>query len=160
MKDKIILITGAGSGIGKALCLSLHHENQLIVIGRDQKKLDEIKSKDKQHIDPYICDIADADQVNLTYQKIASKYGHIDILINNAGMSDARPFSDYDYSKIKKILDINILGTIYFTKVFLPLVLKKVERLQTLVVCLVTLHTPFIAFILHQNLQLRVFQML
>lgn len=125
MKDKIILITGAGSGIGKALCLSLHHENQLIVIGRDQKKLNEIKSTDNERIDTYICDIAEEEQVNLTYQKIASKYGHINILINNAGISDARPFTDYEYSKMKKILDINVLGTIYFTKVFLPLVLKK-----------------------------------
>ena len=124
MQNKTILITGAGSGIGKSLAQMLEKDNKLILIGRDQQKLQNIKDKNPDHIDFYICDIANPQHIDETFKTISEKFDGIDVLINNAGISDARPFMDYRYEKIKKIFDINVTGTIYLTKTFLPLVLK------------------------------------
>jgi short-subunit dehydrogenase len=124
VKNKTILITGAGSGIGKEISHLLENNNKLILIGRNLEKLQKIKSRNPEHIDIYVCDISNTTNIETTFQKISSLYSGIDVLINNAGISDARPFLNYTYEKIKKIFDINVTGTIYFTKTFLPLVLK------------------------------------
>ncbi len=128
MKDKVVVITGASSGIGKSLAYEFaNHGSKVVMAARSEDKLAEIK-KDiiKKGGDAIfiVTDVAiEADCRNLIDSTIA-KYSKIDILINNAGISMRALFEDADLSVIKKLMDVNFWGTVYCTKCALPQILK------------------------------------
>ena len=124
MKDKVVIITGASSGIGKALAFSFGNERAKIVItGRKEAPLLEVSNElSKLGIDnlAIISDVSiENDNVEMV-KKTIEKYGKIDILINNAGISMRAMFEDCDVSVIKTLMDINFYGTVYATKYALP----------------------------------------
>jgi dehydrogenase/reductase SDR family member 7B len=124
MKNKVVIITGASSGIGKALAFAFGQEGAKIVItGRKKEPLFEVsEALINQGIDnlPIVSDVSieadNADVINKTIEK----YGKIDVLINNAGISMRSMFEDCDIDVIKKVMDINFYGTVYATKCALP----------------------------------------
>jgi dehydrogenase/reductase SDR family member 7B len=124
MKNKVVIITGASSGIGKALAFSFGQEGSKIVItGRTEAPLLEVsQALSKAGIDnlAIVSDVSieqdNIDVVNKTIQK----YGKIDVLINNAGISMRSMFEDCDLKVIKSLMDINFWGTVYATKYALP----------------------------------------
>jgi short-subunit dehydrogenase len=125
VKDKVVIITGGSSGIGKACAKVFGSEGAKIVItGRDLSKL-KSASGELQGIDHIVIQ-ADAaeeeDNIKMVQQTIAH-YGRIDILINNAGMSMRAMFEDLDLNVFKKIMDINFYGTVFATKYCLPHIL-------------------------------------
>ena len=120
LKNKNIIITGAGEGIGKELALKLSLHNNIILIGRNIKKIEDLKNK--LNLNNHLtvqCDIAVKENLEKAYNEIVNKYKSIDILINNAGMSSAKKFNEYTDEEIEKVLDINIKGTILITKKFI-----------------------------------------
>ena len=124
MKDKVIIITGASSGIGKALAFAFGQEGAKIVItGRKKEALFEVSGELTQKgIDnlPIVSDVSiEADNEDVVNKTIA-KYGKIDVLVNNAGISMRSMFEDCDLEVIKKVMDINFYGTVYATKYALP----------------------------------------
>jgi len=124
MKDKVVIITGASSGIGKALAFSFGHEGAKIVItGRKEAPLLEVSHElSTLGIDnlPIVSDVSiEADNAEMV-KKTIEKYGKIDILINNAGISMRSMFEDCDLNVIKTLMDINFYGTVYATKYALP----------------------------------------
>jgi dehydrogenase/reductase SDR family member 7B len=124
MKDKVVIITGASSGIGKALAFSFGREGSKIVItGRKEVPLMEVSQElTKSGIDnlAIVSDVSieqdNIDVINKTIQK----FGKIDILINNAGISMRSMFEDCDLKVIKSLMDINFWGTVFATKYALP----------------------------------------
>lgn len=126
MNEKIVVITGASSGIGKALTyeyaaqgaklvLAARHEDQLIAI-KDDLIGNEIL--------PVVTDVSqEADCKRLIDEAIA-RFGKIDVLINNAGISMRAMFEDLDLSVIHRLMDVNFWGTVYCTKYALPYLLK------------------------------------
>ena len=128
MKDKIVVITGASSGIGKALSGNFAKRGAKIVIAaRSEDKLNQIKV-DLEKSAPYVlavkADVSrDADCQNLI-QKTIEKFGGLDILINNAGISMRAIFEHTDLSVIRQLMDVNFWGTVYCTKFALPHLLK------------------------------------
>jgi dehydrogenase/reductase SDR family member 7B len=124
MIDKVVIITGASSGIGKALAFSFGKEGAKIVItGRKREPLMEVSNElSKIGIDnlPIISDVSiKSDNIDVV-NKTVEKYGKIDILINNAGISMRSMFEDCEVDVIKKVMDINFYGTVYATKYALP----------------------------------------
>lgn len=124
MKDKVVIITGASSGIGKALAFSFGNEGAKIVItGRKKAPLMEVSQElTTLGIDnlAIVSDVSiEADNAEMV-QKTIEKYGKIDILINNAGISMRAMFEDCDLNVIKTLMDINFYGTVYATKYALP----------------------------------------
>jgi dehydrogenase/reductase SDR family member 7B len=120
MKDKVIIITGASSGIGKALAFSFGREGAKIVItGRKEAPLLEVsQALTEAGIDnlAIVSDVSiEADNVDMV-NKTIQKYGKIDVLINNAGISMRSMFEDCDLKVIKSVMDINFWGTVYATK--------------------------------------------
>jgi len=128
MKDKVVIITGASSGIGKALALNFASKKAVVVLAaRSFEKLEQIE-KDIQNVAKEVfvikTDVSlESDCKNLVEQTI-EKFGKIDILINNAGISMRALFEDTELSVIKKLMDINFWGTVYCTKYALPFLLK------------------------------------
>jgi dehydrogenase/reductase SDR family member 7B len=124
MKDKVVIITGASSGIGKALAFSFGQEGAKIVItGRKEAPLMEVSQElTKAGIDnlAFVSDVSiEADNIKMV-EKTIEKYGKIDVLINNAGISMRSMFADCNLNVIKSLMDINFWGTVYATKYALP----------------------------------------
>lgn len=127
-KDKVVIITGASSGIGLALAKEFSKKGaKLVLAARNIEKLNEIKAElsvDNKFIEIFKTDVSiEADCENLIIQAIR-KFNQIDILINNAGISMRALFADTNLDVLKRLMDINFWGTVYCTKYALPYVLK------------------------------------
>ena len=126
MKEKVIIITGASSGIGKALAFAFGSEGAKVVItGRKEAALKEVSQElSAESIDNlYIVgDVSIEKDNEKMVQETIKKYGKIDVLINNAGISMRGMFADIDVSVLKSVMDINFYGTVYATKYALPFI--------------------------------------
>ncbi len=128
MKDKVVIITGASSGIGKALAENFAERNAKIVLAaRSLDKLKELESRLKVKASGILTvktDVSREEDCMNLIKKTVEKFGAINILINNAGISMRAVFQDVDLSVIKQLMDINFWGTVYCTKYALPYLLK------------------------------------
>jgi short-subunit dehydrogenase len=127
-KDKVVIITGASSGIGKAcaekfaskganVVLAARGYDELCYIAKDLEQQYSIKALAVQ------CDVSkEEDCKRLVDQAILSFY-RIDILVNNAGISMRALFKDLDLSVLKTLMDVNFWGTVYCCKYALPSIL-------------------------------------
>jgi len=128
MKNKVVIITGASSGIGEALAFALaKNENKLVLAGRNLEKLnaitEKIKATNVSAID-IATDVCKAEDCQELIEKTIAEFGRIDVLINNAGISMRALFNESNLDAIKKVMDTNFLGTVYCTKYALPHLLK------------------------------------
>lgn len=129
MQDKVVVITGASSGIGKALAYEFSRQGSKIVIGaRNYDRLSEIAEDIKQQGGEVVfaqTDVSkEVDCKNLILTAI-DNYGKIDVLINNAGISMRAIFEKTDLEVIKKLMDVNFWGTVFCTKYALPHILAQ-----------------------------------
>ncbi len=128
MKDKVVIITGGSSGIGRALALEFGARGSKVVItGRNTERLDEVaKALDSINADNLCLQLdvsIEADNQNLVKQTL-DRFGRIDILINNAGISMRALFEEIELDVFKSVMDINFNGTLYATKYCLPHILE------------------------------------
>ncbi len=129
MKNKVVIITGASSGIGLACAREFAREGANVVIAaRSYDKLQEI-SRDIESTGtsclPLQTDVTlEVDCKNLV-MKAVEKYGGVDILVNNAGISMRALFDVVEIPVLKKIMDVNFWGTVYCTKYALPYIQER-----------------------------------
>lgn len=128
MQDKVVIITGATSGIGKACAEQFGKEGaKIIFTGRNQDRLEAVNKSlsdiGAEHTG-YIMDVSDETENKKLIEETIRNYGRIDILINNAGISMRALFNDSDLDVFKKVMDINFYGTVYATKYALPYIIK------------------------------------
>jgi short-subunit dehydrogenase len=127
-RNKVAVITGASSGIGKALSIELAERGAKVVLAaRNTDALDNVKSHiNSKGGDAYIfkCDVSNENNCKELIEASITKYNKIDILINNAGISMRALFDDVDISVIQKLMDVNFWGTVYCTKYALPYIQK------------------------------------
>jgi dehydrogenase/reductase SDR family member 7B len=128
MKNKVVIITGGSSGIGKACAFEFGRLGAKVVItGRNPENLRETAAElDKEGIEnlSVVADVSHEPDNALMVEEVLKKFGRIDILINNAGISMRAIFQDVDLSVIRKVMDINFYGTVYATKYCLPEIIK------------------------------------
>ena len=120
MKNKVIVITGASSGIGKALAFALaKNENKLVIAARNTKKLhaicDEIKEK-KINVLSVVTDISNEEDCKNLIEQCIKEFGRIDVLINNAGISMRALFNETNLDVIRSVMNTNFWGTVFCTK--------------------------------------------
>ncbi|MFT4031222.1 MAG: SDR family oxidoreductase [Siphonobacter sp.] len=127
MKDKVVLITGGSSGIGKALALEFgKHGSKIAITGRDQGKLAEVGQELANAGIIYLTipsDVSSQTDTEAAVQQTVTHFGKLDVLINNAGISMRAMFEDLDVEVIRKVMDINFFGSVYATKAALPHIL-------------------------------------
>ncbi len=128
MKNKVVIVTGASSGIGKACVYRFANQGAKVVFAaRNLEKLKEIekdltaRNKDVMAVQT---DVSDEEACKQLIDKTVEKYNKIDVLLNNAGISMRGLFADTNIDVLKKIMDINFWGTVYCTKYALPHLLK------------------------------------
>jgi short-subunit dehydrogenase len=125
MIGKVVIITGASSGIGRALAKEFFSRGARLSLGaRRIDQLEELKtelySPDILCVETDVAQEADCKRlIDLTIQK----YGCIDILINNAGISMRALFKDMDLEVMRRLMNVNFYGTVYCTKFALPYLL-------------------------------------
>ncbi len=128
MKDKVVIITGGSSGIGKALARCFgSHGSHILITGRSagdlQAAVAELQSEGIT-IHGFVGDVSqEADNYRMAEEAI-TRYGRIDILINNAGITMRALFQDVDLSVIRKVMDINFFGALYATRACLPQIIE------------------------------------
>ena len=125
--NKVIWITGASSGIGKALAIELSHKNaRLIISSRKEESLAIVKNecKNSDNVKIITIDLEDPTSFQSKVNEAISCFGKIDILVNNGGISQ-RSFAKYTQTSVdKRIMNINYLGTIALSKKLLPHFIK------------------------------------
>ncbi len=129
MSNKVVIITGASSGIGWATAKEFLKQGFKVVLGArslGQKHIDDL-SKNYTLNEQFLCvnmDVtSEKDCSNLINQAVET-FGRIDVLVNNAGISMRALFEDVDLEVIKRLMDVNFWGTVYCTKYAMPYLLK------------------------------------
>ncbi len=130
VKDKIIVVTGAGSGMGRELSIQLVRKGAqvaLVDIHKDGIQETAILAG-IDRVSLHVLNITDREKVNQLPAEVIANHGAVDGIINNAGI--IQPFvdvKDLDYAVIEKVMNVNFFGTLYMTKAFLPELLKRPE---------------------------------
>jgi len=128
LKDKIILITGGNAGIGAEMARQLSKQGAKIIIsGRNEETLRGVA--DEYGVDYISCDVTkEADQYNLR-KEVKTRYGKLDVLINNAGIMKKYAFAEDEItlSNIRNEIEINTISPLTLTYLFLPLLKKSSE---------------------------------
>jgi dehydrogenase/reductase SDR family protein 7B len=127
-KGKIIWITGASSGIGEALAKTLAKEGAIIVLSaRRESELQRVAKLLDASAQSMILtlDLADTINVAALAKQVADKFGRIDVLINNGGISQRSLAKDTPLDIDRKIMEVNYFGQIALTKAVLPYMLKQ-----------------------------------
>ncbi len=127
LKDKVVIITGASSGIGLAAARAFANKGAKVVLAA--RRLDKLLEIDKElssvsEILSVKTDVSSESECKNLIEQAIARFGKIDILINNAGISMRAMFKDLDLSVIKKLMDVNFWGTVYCTKYALPHILN------------------------------------
>ena len=129
MKNKIIWVTGASTGIGKAIVEKFSTEGCTVVItARSKSRLDDIVKEIRltgREAMAYVCDVSSERSVIHTAKKIQEKYGTIDVLINNAGSTVFKSFLDTETKDYDNVIDTNLKGPFLCMKAVLPQMIRK-----------------------------------
>ena len=128
MKDKVVIITGGSSGIGKALAESFSKNgSRVLITGRSKDDLlvaqQSLKTKGLE-VAIFQADVSLESDNRLMVEEALRLFGQIDVLINNAGISMRALFEEFDLEAFKKVMGINFYGAVYATKHALPHILK------------------------------------
>ncbi|KZX86222.1 acetoin dehydrogenase [Oleiphilus sp. HI0009] len=124
-KNKVCVVTGAGSGIGRSLAIQLADAGALLAISDvNQASLDEtlnLLSLPHKDVMTMLVDVSKREQMEAFAEKVEDTYGRADLVINNAGVALMQTVEDTSYEDFEWLMDINFWGVVYGTKSFLPL---------------------------------------
>ncbi|NBA88776.1 glucose 1-dehydrogenase [Emticicia sp. CRIBPO] len=124
LNNKVVLVTGANSGIGFAASLQFAKQKSKVIALDLSAEINPELAKKLSSLNAqysyFSCDVSDFSQVKEVFGKILQQFGHLDILVNNAGILGPRQKTeDYPEDDFDKIVDVNIKGVYYFMKVAL-----------------------------------------
>lgn len=128
-KNKVVIITGASSGIGRACAIELAKRGaNLVLAARQYVTLCELTAMlEKTYGIKAVAvqaDVSMEEDCKFIVKQALLTFGQIDVLLNNAGLSMRALFNDLDLSVLKNLMDVNFWGTVYCTKYALPEILK------------------------------------
>jgi len=126
LKNKVVVITGASSGIGRALALEFASRGARLSLGARRTELLEQLRTELPGTEILIqkTDVSSETDCSLLIEETIRRFGRIDVLINNAGISMRALFEEVDLKVIRQVMDVNFYGTVYCSKYALPYLLK------------------------------------
>ena len=129
LTDKVCIITGAGKGFGKAIAKKFADNGaKLALITRTQSDIDDLYREFEGNEDFFlaICgDVSDQDTVNSFVADVKSKFGRIDVLVNNAGMRFRKKFEEITLEEFSLILNVNVVSIFMLCKAVMPTMVEQ-----------------------------------
>ena len=131
LRNKVVAITGAASGIGRMLAVNLAVKGCEVAISdidaRGLEKTAEMVEKQKGKVSIHEVDVSHRDQVESYAADVVKQHGRVDMIINNAGVAVAQSIDDVSYEDFEWLMGINFWGVVYGVKAFLPYLRKQSE---------------------------------
>lgn len=128
-KDKVVLITGASSGIGRESAKEFAKLGaNIVLVSRTKEKLDQVANELRKFNVITLtcqCDVSNKDQVKEMSKMVLDKFDSVDILVNNAGFAIYGSVSDLSIGEIESQMETNYFGMVYCIKNFLPTMIEK-----------------------------------
>jgi short-subunit dehydrogenase len=128
-KDKVVLITGASSGIGRESAKEFAKLGaNIVLVSRTKEKLDQVANELRKFNIITLtcqCDVSNKDQVKEMSKMVLDKFDSVDILVNNAGFAIYGSVSDLSIDEIESQMETNYFGMVYCIKNFLPTMIEK-----------------------------------
>lgn len=130
VKNKVFVVTGAGSGMGRELAIQLVKKGAKVAMAdiNVEGMKETAKMAGESNVSIHELSVSDKEGVEALPEQVIKAHGTVDGIINNAGI--IHPFvdaNDLDYDSIERVMNINFYGTVYMTKAFLPHLLKRPE---------------------------------
>ncbi|MGI5325112.1 SDR family NAD(P)-dependent oxidoreductase [Actinomadura nitritigenes] len=126
LKDKIVLVTGASSGIGEATALALSAEGARVAAGaRRADRLAALAGKAPGEVLALDLDVTDQDSVRAAVAAAVDRFGGLDVLVNNAGVMLNGPIAGADTAEWTRMVETNLLGSMYAVHAALPHLLER-----------------------------------
>jgi NADP-dependent 3-hydroxy acid dehydrogenase YdfG len=129
VNGKVILVTGGGQGLGAAICRVLA-KNGATVIAGDIKKdnIDKLVTEIQQNngkAEAVLLDVTDSNNVQNVVQQLVDKYGHIDAVVNNAGVDYTKSIEEFSYNEWNHVINVNLSGPFNVSKAVYPFMKKQ-----------------------------------
>ncbi len=125
MVDKVIMVTGASSGIGEATAKELAKAGHIVILcARRIERLDSLVKEIKAnggYARAYFLDVTSSENFKSVVNKTIEEFGHIDVLVNNAGLMPLSPLVAAKVSEWERMIDVNIKGVLYGIEALQPL---------------------------------------
>lgn len=135
-KHKVVVVTGATRGIGRALCWRFAKAGaRIVMIGLDSEQLSALQNQVERsgtEVMSIECDITDYDKCRSAMQDVVAQFGGIDVLINNAGISHRSRFDQTEMVVFRRIMEVNYFGAIHCTKAALDSLVQRKGMIITL----------------------------
>ena len=122
---KKALITGATGGIGLEICKFLGNDHEIYILGRNEEKLKNLSNKFSFIKEYFVCDISESKSLKDFFEKISMKNLQIDVLVNNAGVTDDSLFLRMDLKKWNKVINTNLNSNFMISNFFSKQMIKK-----------------------------------
>ncbi len=128
-KDKVVLITGASRGIGRATALEFGRQGATVVVNYNHSKKEADKVVKEINAIGGVgfaiqADISKYENLKPMVDKIVKKFGHIDVLVNNAGIVFDREFEDIKYEEVLEVFKTNDIAPLFLSKLVAPIMVK------------------------------------
>nr|WP_320147725.1 3-oxoacyl-ACP reductase family protein [uncultured Anaeromusa sp.] len=127
LQDKVAIVTGGNQGIGRATALRLAEAGAVVVIAarnqeRNQQTVVEIEQRFNRKAAAFAVDVSDRKAVESLVEKVIEEFGHIDVLVNNAGICRlSQPFEELEDEAWDAVLDVNVKGVLHCVRAVIPL---------------------------------------
>ncbi|WP_445621475.1 SDR family NAD(P)-dependent oxidoreductase [Kushneria sp. Sum13] len=122
---KVVMVTGAGSGIGEATARRFASEGaKVVLIGRTREKLARVADSLEGETLVLDADVSDGDAMNRLVADVIDRFGRLDVLVNNAGVAPGGRVHEADIDDWKQVMSINVDGVFYASRAALPELLK------------------------------------
>lgn len=122
--NKVVVISGAGNGIGAACAIRISKEDgKIVLLDYNEKAIQEVCSKIVSaggHAIAIPCDITNKEQIDAALHEVLMQWGHIDVLINNAGVHRYDHFLELEMNDFDWVMNTNVKGNVMLTQAFLP----------------------------------------
>src|SRR5438874_12599917 len=124
--SNVWLVTGSGSGLGRNIAEAvLAAGHRLVATARDPRRLEDLVNKYGDQIRTVALDVTDEKAAQASVQMAVDVYGHLDVVVNNAGYGDIAPFEQLSSERFKALMDTNFYGVINVTRAALSIMRKQ-----------------------------------
>ncbi|MDP4261461.1 MAG: SDR family oxidoreductase [Bacteroidota bacterium] len=125
-QQQVAIVTGGGSGIGLAIAEKFtQNKIHTVIVGRDEKKLEKAKKQLGEYCYPMICDISNLACIPAFIEKVISKFGQIDTLVNNAGINMKKEFIEVTDEEFQRVITTNLCSVFAISREVVKHMLKR-----------------------------------